>query len=99
LREFRFVWDSDKARSNLTKHGVSFETAQQVFAEPLALMMPDRIVDGEERWHILGTPDPAGFALILVVHTLKDATEETIRLISARRATSKERSAYEKENR
>jgi len=98
LSELHFVWDPDKARMNQAKHGVSFETAQRVFADPLALVLPDRVVDSEERWHIIGAPDPAGFALLLVVHTLKDDEEETVRLISVRRATAKERSMYEKEN-
>jgi len=76
---------------------VSFETAQRVFADPLALVIPDRLVDAEERWHIIGTPDPAGFVLLLVVHTFRNEEEETVRLISARRATSRERRMYEKE--
>lgn len=90
-----FEWDLAKAESNLRKHGVSFETATRVFADPFALVGQDRIENGEHRWQALGTVD--GYLLLLVAHTVRDDADgtEVIRLISARRADPKERKRYE----
>lgn len=52
---FEFDWDPDKAESNRRKHGVSFEEASGVLADPLALSRPDdESGEGEERWVTLG---------------------------------------------
>jgi uncharacterized DUF497 family protein len=95
----QFEWDANKARRNLQKHGVSFELAIRAFSDPLALTVQDRIEDGEARWQTLGMAD--GIVLLLVAHTITDEHDgaETIRIISARRATSKERTRYEQEAR
>ncbi len=78
----------------VVKHKVSFETAISVFDDQNALSIPDRIVDGEERWQTLGMI--AGLILI-VVHTWRNEDgEEVIRVISARKATPTERRAYAK---
>lgn len=93
----RFEWDPAKAAINLRKHGVSFETATRVFADPFALFELDRIEDGEARWQAVGAVD--GFAVLLVAHSLRDRDGvEAIRIISARRANKKERRRYEEEN-
>jgi len=90
----RFVWNEKKSRRNRAKHGVSFETAQMVFADPLALSILDRVVDGEERWQTLGLI--AGAVVVLVAHTVEEKNgEEEIRIISARKATRREREIYE----
>ena len=95
-----FSWDNAKNRRNQRKHGVSFEIAQMVFADPLHVSRQDRFEDGEERWQTIGLA--GGLALLLVAHTwheVDDATgrdTETIRIISARRATKLERKVYEK---
>jgi uncharacterized DUF497 family protein len=91
----RFVWDDKKARANLRKHRVSFETAARVFTDPHALTVQDRIEGGEYRWQTLGLVD--GLALLLVAHTLGEGPdgEDVIRIISARRADPKERERYE----
>lgn len=98
----RFEWDPDKAESNLRKHGVSFETAARVFADPFALSEQDRIEGGEPRWRTLGLV--ADYCLLLVAHTVCDEDEEggaveIIRIISARKADRKERRRYEQESR
>jgi len=82
----RFVWDDEKARANLRKHRVSFETAARVFTDPHALTVQDRIEGAEYRWQTLGMVD--GITLLLVAHTLGEEPdgEEVIRIISARRA-------------
>ncbi|CAN5361524.1 hypothetical protein BH10PSE6_BH10PSE6_14590 [soil metagenome] len=50
-----FEWDEAKNRSNQRKHGVSFEIATRVFADPFALTEQDRIEGGEMRWQTIGT--------------------------------------------
>lgn len=90
----RFEWDSRKAASNIAKHGVSFTLAQEVWDDPLHIVIPERGVDGEERWQALGLVDVA--ALLVVVHTYRDGDGgEVIRIIGARRATKHERRDYE----
>ncbi|HEX4074858.1 MAG TPA: BrnT family toxin [Candidatus Acidoferrales bacterium] len=90
----KFAWDEEKNRRNLAKHKVSFETAQLVFKDPRALSRLDRVEDGEERWQTLGLVE--GIAVLLVAHTYRDDDgEESIRIISARKATARERMVYE----
>jgi Uncharacterized protein conserved in bacteria len=92
----KFEWDEQKNNSNYTKHKVSFELAQLVFDDPLHLVKFDRIVDGEERWHAMG--NVMGRHVLVVVHTYRNHNgEESIRIISARRASSHERRHYEQE--
>jgi uncharacterized DUF497 family protein len=50
----RFEWDESKAKSNARKHGVRFEDAMLVFADPFALVEQDRLEGGELRWQTLG---------------------------------------------
>jgi uncharacterized protein len=94
----RFEWDEEKNRRNIKKHGVSFETAALVFEDPYGLTQRDLLSEDEERWITLGVVELA--ATLFVVHTLPDRecgldTEATIRIISARRATPRERKQYE----
>jgi uncharacterized DUF497 family protein len=79
--------------ANLRKHGLSFETAQFAFDDLLATTMRDRTSDREERWHTMGT---AGGLLLLVVHTFRQrGNGEVIRIISARRASPREKKSHE----
>ena len=92
----RFEWDPAKATANQRKHGVSFETAMRVFADPFALFEQDRIVDDELRWQAIGVVD--GLVMLMVVHAVHERDGvEGIRIISARRANRKERRRYEEE--
>jgi uncharacterized DUF497 family protein len=87
-----FEWDEEKAAENLAKHGVSFAEASTVFADPLSRTIPDPLhSDEEDRFVILGE-STSGHTLV-VVHTYR---EENIRIISARRATPRERKDYER---
>ena len=86
-----FSWDERKAASNLKKHGVSFAEAATVFADPLALAIDDLLEP--ERTLLLGMSNRQ--RLLLVVHAEID--DSTLRIISARRATSHERRRYEEE--
>ena len=90
----RFEWDPSKDLANQKKHHVSFATAQAVFQDPLHKSILDRVVEGEERWLTIG--EVGGAVLLVVAHTFRgDADEETIRIISARKATRRERRDYE----
>ena len=89
-----FEWDPKKASVNLTKHGVSFEDASTVFADPNAMDGRDLLHSaGELRFLRLGR---SGLGTVLMVaYTLRSTGNgETIRIISARRASRKERAAY-----
>ena len=93
----RFEWDEEKNRRNRAKHKVSFETVELVFEDPYALIIQDRMVEGEERWQTLGSV--GGVVLLLVAHTFRDQDgEEVIRIISARKATAHERKIYAEAN-
>jgi hypothetical protein len=89
----RLSWDELKSRSNQRKHGISFDTASRVFLDPLHLTRQDRIVEGEERWQIIGMVNEV--AIILVAYTVVDEEEEVLRIVSARRVTRQERIEYE----
>jgi uncharacterized protein len=93
----RFEWDPDKARSNLKKHGISFEAATFAFDDPYSITEIDRIEGGEYRWQTIGMA--FGVSLILVAHTVEDEDVEIIRIISARRTVPNERRKYEQQDR
>ena len=86
-----FEWDPQKAESNIEKHGVSFEEASTVFRDPLSLTIDDPLHStGEVRMIQIGISHKN--RLLVVVHTER---ENNIRIISARKATKKERNNYE----
>jgi uncharacterized DUF497 family protein len=88
-----FVWDEKKNRGNRRKRGISFEAAARIFEDPNVVSYPDRVVEGEDRWHAIGTA--GGIAVVLVVHTSEEQNgEEEIRIISARKASPRERALY-----
>lgn len=92
MSDLRFDWHPAKAASNLRKHGVSFEEAKSVFADPNVLIKPD--LDHsliEDRAHAIGCSE-RGRLLFVVVVDMHD--EEIIRIISARRPTKRETQAY-----
>ena len=89
-----FEWDSGKAAVNRTKHGVSFEEAATVFGDPDALDGPDlRHSEEESRYLRLGRA--ATGRVLMVAYTVRRRDDgESIRIISARQASRKERAAY-----
>jgi len=90
----RIEWDRAKNETNQTKHGIDFETAQLVFDDPRCVTFIERVTDGEQRWHAIGSIEDV--IVLVVVHTYREVdSEEMIRIISARRATTKERRLYE----
>ena len=91
-----FDWDETKAASNLAKYGVSFALAREVWNDPCHVVLPDRVEDGEQRWHAIGLV--GAVVVLVVVHSHPEADEEDhVRIISARKATSLERKRYEQE--
>ena len=97
---YDFQWDAVKAASNAVKHGVTFEQAATVFLDPLALTVFDEAhSQDEERWWSLG--HDANGVLLLVAHTFQATgpASASVRLISARPATKRERHFYENEPR
>lgn len=90
---YEFEWDPGKAESNLKKHGVSFEEAVIVFADPLSLNMPDPSHSAEEaRYLVLGIS--AEGRLLVVAYAERPPRT---RIISARKATRRERHDYEED--
>ena len=86
-----FEWDDDKARRNRRNHGVGFDEAETVFIDPLARIFDDELHSAEEEREII-----IGYSsrdrLLLVCFTGRG---DIIRIISARKATKKERNDYE----
>jgi uncharacterized protein len=86
-----FEWDPAKARANSRKHGVTFEEAASVFADPLARVFPDLYHSGgEQRELIIGQSGQQRLLVVSFTEQLK-----AVRLISARAATRNERKGYE----
>jgi uncharacterized protein len=93
----RWTWEPDKARTNLLTHKVSFQLAERIFGDPMIATRLD-LYPLEERWQSVGKPSSDSHVTLLVVHTdpvMQPDGEEEGRIISARRATSYERRAYE----
>jgi len=87
----RFEWDPEKAAGNLAEHEISFEEAATVFGDPLGRIVDDpRHSTKEPRYVVLGNSERGH--LLAVMFTER---AEAIRLISARKATRRERREYE----
>lgn len=93
-RDIEFEWSEYKARINLKKHGVSFEEAETVFDDPGANTQADELHSDEEpREVIIGYSERRRLLMVSFIQL----AEKLIRLISARKATSRERRTYEEE--
>lgn len=86
----RYEWDPAKAAANLKKHGVSFEEAATIFSDPLVLMRADEV--HPDRCVAIGRSDRGRVLFVVEVEGSPMG-----RIVSARRATSHERRAYEEE--
>ena len=87
----QFEWDDEKEKINIIKHGIDFTTAARVFKDENRLELYDEAhSDFEDRYITIGLIDEIAY-LVMVVYTER---EEAIRLISARKATQKERRMY-----
>ena len=87
----RFEWDRRKAAANLRRHGVSFDEAVSVFANPLARIFDDEDHDDDERRELI-VGHSVGHRLLVICFT---ARGRGVRIISARKATPNEREDYE----
>jgi hypothetical protein len=87
-----FEWDENKNEINKKKHGLSFETAKEVFYDDDAILFddPDHS-NGEERFLIIGMTESS--KICIVSHCYRDS-DNVIRLISAREATKREKQIY-----
>ena len=85
-----FEYDPRKAQTNWHKHKVSFAEAEFVFYDPLAIHDIDPDVTDEDRFIAVGMGNSG--QILVVVYTMRG---EVVRLISARRATSREVKVYE----
>lgn len=90
-----FLWDPLKAEDNVRKHGVSFEMAQTVFDDPFHLSVLDKKLHDEERWMTMGRTPHGKMLVVVHTYTITEGENETIRIISARKATKKEVRQYE----
>ena len=90
-----YEWDEKKNKSNIKKHGISFEMAMLAFDDPNVQSEQYGIENGEERWLTIGLVE--GVWLLVVAHTAHEEADgtEVIRIISARRAEPKEEKSYE----
>ena len=86
-----FIWNDAKARSNLVKHGISFHEATEVFGDELSSCVPDPDHSVGETLYLLFGASSKGRHLVVSFTERVGA----IRIISARRMTRKEKSAYE----
>ncbi|MBR2673982.1 MAG: BrnT family toxin [Mogibacterium sp.] len=90
---YYFEWDGVKNKSNIQKHGVSFEEAETVFYDDNALLEYDELhSDDEDRFRLLGCSIVGN--ILLVVHCIRN--ESAIRIISSRKATATEEANYER---
>jgi uncharacterized DUF497 family protein len=102
MARVRFEWDEAKNRINRNKHGISFETAIRIFADPFALSEPERIEDGERRWLPIGAVE--NYQVLVVAHTTRENDDdgdeiEIIRIITSRKANRAEKRRYAEERR
>ena len=92
MAELRFVWDGQKNRANLRKHGVSFEEAQTAFLDENAKVYfdPDHS-ESEDRFILLGISFQ--LRVLIVCHCYREK-DLVVRIISARKADKREQEAY-----
>jgi uncharacterized DUF497 family protein len=90
LHEITFIWNQEKAKTNVARHSISFEQAAEAIFDPFTKVIDasrnkevrDAVLGMDKRWNLL-----------FVVHIVLE--ENKIRIISARKATRKERQSYE----
>lgn len=88
--DMRFVWDQRKNRDNIRKHGIDFRDVPDMFNHPMLVRLDTRQDYGEDRWIGVGLLK----SIVAVVIYIEWLDEETIRIISARKATGHEKDEY-----
>ena len=89
----KFIWDRRKNEVNIEKHGLDFTDAYKVFESPMMVSLDERKEYDEDRWIGIGQLDSN--RVVVIVFT--EPEEDTIRVISFRKATTEERERYEQE--
>jgi uncharacterized protein len=90
VRSMNFEWDDQKNESNIINHGFDFADAHQIFNAPMVIDLDQRENYGEDRWIATGLLDGR---IVIMVYT--EPNDQTIRIISLRKALSHERRRYE----
>lgn len=85
-----FEWDEEKSQENLRKHGFTFEEVWQIFEAPILDELDKRTYYGEERWNGIGL---LGNRIVVITYTFRG--EDTIRIVSLRKALKHEREKFE----
>lgn len=93
IKVTKFEWDETKNNLNIQKHGIDFNEAVEVFANPLETRRDNRKNYGEQRWNALGT---SRGVMLVATYTFRG---ERIRIISIRRASRYERKAFKERSR
>ena len=88
----RYVWDKTKCQANIKKHGIDFHDVPAVFHMPMVTFMDTRKHYGEDRWIGIGL-----LHSIVVTIAFTEPDDDTIRIISARKATKNEKETYVKQ--
>ncbi len=86
----RFEWDEQKNQTNVSKHGLDFADAWEIFTEPMLTALDSRKDYGEDRWISIGVLQSRA---VVIVYT--ERGEDTVRVISLRKAGTHERLQYE----
>ena len=85
----KYVWDREKNRANVRKHGIDFADVPRMFSHPMATFLDQRVDYGEDRW--IGIGLLRGMVAVVV---FTEPDEETVRIISARKASKHEKEIY-----
>jgi uncharacterized DUF497 family protein len=89
------TWDEDKNRENRKKHGIDFKEASEIFDDPLHISILDKRFDYfEERWITIGATKKGKVLVVGHLYSMEEESEH-IKIITARKATGKEREQYE----
>ena len=87
-----FEWDDNKNKANIRLHGIDFSDVPEIFNHPMLVDLDDRHDYDEDRWICIGA-----LKHIIAVVVFTELDEETVRIISARKASKYEREKYKKE--
>ncbi len=91
-----FDWDENKNAINIKKHKISFKEAVEIFDDPLHISLLDKRFDYfDERWIIIGSTQIGDIIVVGHLYRLTKNGKEVIKIITARKATRKEREQYE----
>ncbi len=92
----KYEWDESKSKANRKKHGISFEEAAEIFDDPFHISILDKRFDYfDERWITIGLTKNGKVTIVGHLYYLTEEGEEITRVITARKATKKERDQYE----